>query len=66
MSTDKRSEVAMKCLVVMLRAPPKRGVRGPQPSRECCIGYFFNECEVTEIDDTFLWARLHIIQTACI
>jgi len=44
--SDTKSEVAFKCLVVMLPAPPKRGRRVPKPLPTTCIGYFFNDCEV--------------------
>jgi len=44
--SDQKSEVAMKCLIALLPAPPKRGVKGPKVSPSRCIDHFFQQFEV--------------------
>ena len=46
--SDKKSEAALKCVIVLLPAPSKRGVKGPKPSAASRVGLFFTDFEVCE------------------
>ena len=44
--SDRKSEMAFKCLVAMLPAGAKRGVKGPKMSAVRCVDYLFKSSEV--------------------
>lgn len=45
-SADRRSEVAFKCVVHLLPAPPRKGVKKPRLSPDAAVGMFFQDIQV--------------------
>jgi len=46
MVSDKKSEAVLKCVIVSLPAPSKRGAKGPKPSVSGRVQLLFTDFEV--------------------
>ena len=53
--SDKKSEAALKCVIVLLPAPSKRGVKGPKPSAASRVGLLFTDFEVCEPKSRYMY-----------